>query len=240
MTTPALSPTTYLAQLEADLDRLDGLLAGVRERTWRSPVRGCPGWDVHYLVRHLGGVHRVVIGAVERQERSQAVDHDPGNLPEDDLRTWFHDGSRHMLDLLRTDSQTPAWTFVATDRTIGFWQRRQTQENLLHRLDVETALGCPTPMPTHVAADGIAELVDVLIPWRAAKALALPPYAVRLRATDTGDDWLLGHGNVAGSAAGTAQDLLLTLWKRRQPGKTLAYEGDAEAIRRMFTLPLTP
>lgn len=240
MTTSRLSPTTYLTHLEGDLDRLDALLAGVRERTWRSPVPACSGWTLAHLIRHLGGVHRMVIAAIERQEASKSGQYDPGALAEDELRGWLRDGGRRMLELLRADPADPAWSFFRPDQTVGFWQRRQAQEHLVHRYDAETALGCPTPLSADLAADGIGEIVEVMVPLREGRAVTLPPYAVRFVASDTGQDWLIGTGPVSGTARGTAADLLLALWGRRDPARALAVEGDTEAVRRMLTLALVP
>lgn len=240
MTTPPLPAASYLASLRADLTRLDELLAGVRERAWRSPVPACPGWDLAQLVRHLGGVHRMVIGAVETQEPSRSDDHDPGpGLADADLPAWLHEGGQRLLHLLDADGAAPAWSFVRSDRTIGFWQRRQAQEHLVHRVDAEAALALPSELPAELAADGVAELIDVMLPLRA-KVVTLPPYAVRLRATDTGHEWLLGQGPIAGGAAATAAALLLALWGRRDPRTVLRYDGDAEAVRRVLTLSLAP
>lgn len=240
MTTSPLPAASYLAFLRADLTRLDELLSGVRERAWRSPVPACPGWDLAKLVRHLGGVHRMVVGAVEAQEPSRSDDHDPGPaLADADLPAWLHEGGQRLLGLLDADGDAPAWSFVRADQTLGFWQRRQAQEHLIHRVDAEAALAVPSELPADLAADGIAELIDVMLPLRA-KAVTLPPYAVRLRATDTWDEWLLGGGPIAGGASGTAADLLLALWGRRDPKAVLRSDGDAEAVRRVLALSLAP
>jgi hypothetical protein len=54
-----------------------------------------------------------------------------------------------------------AWSW-ASEQTVGFTVRRQAHEVLIHRLDAEQTTGDTTPLPVDLAADGVAELVEVM------------------------------------------------------------------------------
>ena len=238
---------TYLSALSAELAQITRLLEDAGPDALTSRVPACQGWTVRDVVAHLGGVHRMVVHAVRDGERSTGDDHLPGD--DVDLAAWFRAGGEDLLRVLDTDPATPAWTFVRESRHVGFWQRRQLMENVVHRVDVEQALGVPSSIDTDVAADGVSEVVDVMIPLRA-RVLELDG-TVRLTATDTGQSWTVGAaggeagagsagaagaGDPAGAAAGTAEQLFLVLWKRL-PVETLELQGRAAPL---LGLPLTP
>jgi uncharacterized protein (TIGR03083 family) len=96
---------------------------------------------------------------------------------------------------------------------------------LVHRVDAEQATGELSPIDPAVAADGVGEFVDVLLP-RLYRTRKRPNVAIEVVATDTGDRWI--HGDPAdgvGTLTGTAEDLLLALWRRR-PASVLAHGGN--------------
>ena len=93
-------------------------------------------------------------------------------------------------------------------------------ETLVHRWDAQTALGRPAAVDADLAADGVAEVVDVMLPRQMAlgrqSALA---FALELR--DGEGSWVIGSGERAVLTA-PAADLLLLLWKRRTLGDLLS------------------
>lgn len=100
-----------------------------------------------------------------------------------------------------------------------FWIRRQALEAAIHRWDAELAKGHPTPFNPQLAGVGITEVVDDLFPRQI--ALGRTPElsaAVRLRATDTGQQWVIGRADTSAVAEATvtvgATVLLLLLWRR--------------------------
>ena len=232
-----MSPDAYREQLADDLSAIEKILVGLDSRGWAAPVPACPGWTVTDLITHLGGVHRLVVAAIADPGRS------PGRLvaPDlPDLATWFAAGGRQLSAALAIGPQAPAWTFAGAEATVGFWQRRQAMENAIHRLDLEQAMGIDRPVPSRLAADGVSEVLEVMLALRvAAGMVTLPDWAIELRAADAGASWLLGSGQVVGSASADAPTLFAALWKR-VPMSTLALDGDVEAAEGMLRLPLTP
>lgn len=69
-----------------------------------------------------------------------------------DLRAWFLDGAAELLAALaQADPAESCWSFT-TDRTKGFWVRRQSLETVVHRWDAEDAVGEPGPIDALLAA----------------------------------------------------------------------------------------
>lgn len=227
-----------------------------------APVPGCPGWSLADLARHTGGVHRWATAAL-----AAPPDGDPGDEPtgpDDDaaVRAWFTEGAAALAAALRSVPPTrPCWTFAAPEATAtaAFWARRQVLETALHRWDAESAvaaagLGSPldpaTWVAADVAADGVAEVAEVMAPRQ-----------VRLRRTpaltgtvslqdDDGRAVLLGAearsgGGADAVVAGPSPVLLLLLWRRTSldgelGAARLRLSGDRAAAERVLGAALTP
>lgn len=211
----APSPEQYLDSIRADTSRISRLLDSMPESAWDARVETCGDWTVRDLVVHLGGVHRMATQATTEGTKSWSHHH----LPTDgtDLRLWFDAGAAHLLAELDTDPVREAWSFIPGAASAGFWQRRQAMENLVHRIDAEIALNARSPIGADIAADGIAEVLDTLIPFRAANGgLEVPEPGVSLFARDVERRYSLGGAGESSVAdmVGPAADLLLVLWKR--------------------------
>jgi len=93
-----------------------------------------------------------------------------------------------------------------------------------------------------VAADGVDEVVGTLFPRHVARGRTTwPDGAVRLVATDSGGTALLGAGEPVGSAAATAERLLLLLWRRVSiHDHGFSVDGDTAAVTTALDRPVTP
>ncbi len=209
-----------------------------------APVPSCPGWTVHRLVEHLGGVHRWATTAVVEGHRNGEQPAAPTESGE--LLAWFTEGATTLLDTLRSrDPAEPCWTF-APQRTVAFWWRRQAHETAMHAWDLAAAVGDDRyAMVPDLAADGITEVVDFLVPRRVYEGRTPQPReALTLSATDTGQTWqITGRAGQAPTAAisGTAEALLLLLWHRVDlDDHRLTQGGDRAAARATLSLPLVP
>jgi uncharacterized protein (TIGR03083 family) len=135
-----------------------------------------------------------------------------------------------VLDALRgCPEDVEIWGFGLRPRTVRFWKRRQAIETLVHRVDAEQATGELSPIDPAVAADGVGEFIDVLLP-RLYRTRERPTGAIEAVATDTGDRWI--HGDPAegvGTLTGSAEDLLLAVWRRR-PASVLAHGGNPDVL----------
>lgn len=188
-------------------------------------VPSCPGWKLHDLAEHLGGVHHWAAHAIE----AGSPDADPPSAPEgrEALVAWYRRQALHLADVLDARGpDAPAWTFGPGPHTAAFWYRRQVHEATMHAWDAESATGAARRIDAAVAWDGVGEVVDVFYPRQVQLGRTAPlPRGVRLLATDLGEERLLGEGDPVEVAA-PADVLLRLLWHRADP----AAEGvDAEA-----------
>jgi uncharacterized protein (TIGR03083 family) len=242
-----VNTTEYLDTIAGE----SSALADAAERAGlTTPVPSCPGWTVADLVEHLGNVQRwaaVMVStlATERISRSGMSERPPA----DELVPWFRAASAALVDaLVVADPSAPVWTF-SREHSVRFWFRRQAHEVSVHRWDTTLAAGAATPLATAMAADGVAEWLDMSLAL-GARGLTGHGETVHLHCTDTesdtgpevGGEWLVtlgddgptietlhAKGDVA--ARGTASDLDLYLWGR-VGADDLDVFGDAELLER--------
>ena len=237
-----LTRDTYLASLTRDADAFAAIL---RDADLASPVPDCPGWDVGDLARHLAGVHRWAHGIVTTGSPGDEPD---GPHDHDELVDWFVSGAALLVDALRTtDPSTPVWTFGPKPRLAEFWLRRQPHETSMHLRDLQRAHGVPHVVDVAFAADGVDEVVTMMTP-RQIRLGRIPPIepGVRLVVADVpstsyvlASDCTDSDAPTVATVTGTAEQLLLALW-RRTAIVELTIEGDAEAAQEAFSRALTP
>ncbi|MFD7734489.1 maleylpyruvate isomerase family mycothiol-dependent enzyme [Kitasatospora phosalacinea] len=228
--------TDYLVELRRELDEFGALLDG----DLSAPVEHCGNWKLADLVVHMGAGNLWVVTAVREGHGDNYRESDAPRDP-DDLRSWYADSADDLVAALSVDPATEAWT-IAPPHTVGFWRRRRTQETLVHRWDAANARGLRQPLNAELAADGIAEVFDTMADRMVARGAATPPArALRLTATDSARSWTYGPGEPVAEVAGTAEDLLLTLWGRKpRENDALAWTGDRAAGLAVLAGPLVP
>jgi hypothetical protein len=134
----------------------------------------------------------------------------------------------------------------------GFWARRQAHEVAIHRLDAEHALaGTDAALPTlifdtRLAADGIDEAVQVIIPRRLSHYPPALGGSVLFHAADAGQAWLMhvraGEAPETGpaepgvdadaSVVGTADAVYRAAWHRPS---TAILGGDPALLAELST-----
>jgi uncharacterized protein (TIGR03083 family) len=225
------------------------LSAAAAEAGPDASVPSCPGWVVRDLVRHQGGVHRWaagIVGTPRTEPWNVELEEVVGIWPDDaGLLTWFGAGVDALAKVLGdADPDVDCWAFLPAPSPLAMWARRQAHETSVHGVDAELAAGRPVaPFPVAFAADGVGELLEGFVAG-GSRLRADPARTLRVRCSDAAADWLVsigpdrtrttpGDGRADGSAdceiTGTAEDLYLTLWNRRQPG-SLQMTGDGEVL----------
>ena len=191
----------------------------------------------------------VVANGLSERPTSEQIGKPPAEASA--ILPWFEEGAAALLSALQEcDPEAPAWNFTGVDTTMGFWVRRQAHETSIHRWDGQSAAGATTPIPSAVAVDGVDELFMLLgsqLPR--VKPDAATDGSLHLHATDAEGEWTLriDHGQVQvqtghskGDAAirGTASDLNLLVWGRRNPLTEAGYElfGDTAVIERYVAI----
>lgn len=150
--------STYLEHIGADAARLSHVARSGLE----PDVPCCHGWTVRDLVGHLGMVYAHKVAVVDEgwdEYRKWRIE-----APKDDLVDWFDETASDLLGMLSAHEPTESvWTFFAPDQTVGFWYRRIAHETLIHRIDGEQAHGSVSEIDRTLAADGVDEILTVMI-----------------------------------------------------------------------------
>jgi uncharacterized protein (TIGR03083 family) len=205
----------------------------------RAPVAACPGWDLTGLAAHLAGVHRWARNAVAEHDLREVPA--PALVERRDVVEDYRASAVGLLDALRAaPAGTPCPGFGPRPRTVEFWVRRQPHETAVHRWDAETAAGGRPALDPALSADGVAEVLDVMLPRQVRLERVPPPvHPVVLARTDGPERWVLGEGEPVATVHAEASTLLLLLWRRRTVDDA-AVEGDAQAARQVLAGALTP
>src|SRR5690348_14954683 len=242
-----LDHVTYLDAFHHDT----AALAVAAGRGLDAPVPSCPGWTVATLLTHLTGLYAYSVKLVEGRPRAADVlvtRYEDLGLPLE-LKDWFDADEERpspsatppgLLPLFAATvatleavlwsvaPQEPVWTWWPAEQMAGFYQLRMVQETAIHRWDAQLAHGQAEPIAREVAADGIEENFEVLLPMR--RTLASAPRRgageiYHFHRTDGPGEWvvrfapdgpLLTREHARGDVAlrGSASDLLLFLWQR--------------------------
>lgn len=112
----------------------------------------------------------------------------------------------------------------------------------MHRWDVHLAAGRTSVLDARLSADGVDEVVAVMLPrqLRLRRVEGLPATIV-LAQRDDDARWLIGVGESQATLHADAATLLLLLWRRSTLDRAdVDVQGDADAARAVLSLPLTP
>ena len=221
---------TLLGHLRRDRDAL-AALAGT---DLAAEVTGCPGWDLHDLLAHLGMVHRMagrMVATPPGAERAPATEKPPEG---EAVFGWVVEGlDRLLADFEARDLDQPCLGWAgATD--VRWWLRRQVHETAVHRWDAEVAAGRTAHLDGELSADGISEWLSIQ-PLRGYRPPAELRGTIHLHGTDGDGEWLVrlgdeltwedGHHKGDVAVRGPRDRLLLACWGRA-PGDELERFGD--------------
>ncbi len=235
MDRPAIDRSESNRLLATDCETIAAL---IEPAALTAPVNYCDGWPLGEVVRHLGEVHRFVTHVV----RSGGPDDAPEEeSPTDDaLASWFAQGAAALLETLdAADLDADCWTFGFRPGKAWFWVRRMAIETVIHRFDVEHALGATTPIPLDLAIAGLEEVSDVFFDRQVALDRTPPlPTPIALAASDAGTYLLGGTGPPGATISGSAADLLLSVWRR--PHGPIQRTGDPTVLAAYDSAALVP
>lgn len=199
-------------------------------------------------MRHIARVHSWVVAAMA----DPSGEHVRAGTPPDGwepLLAWWDERRAELRAAFDTPADTPAWQpFPSYDPVVASWARRQAHEAAMHRVDAELALGRQTvPFPPGFAADGVDELLTMLVYRRADWSEFTAKGSVLVHAEDAGRLWSvrLAPGEAPQYSAGaeqpfepaltvegTADEVYRALWRRPSAAKVT---GETALLE-----PLTP
>jgi uncharacterized protein (TIGR03084 family) len=220
---------SIVAELRAESDQLDALVAALPEQGWRTATPA-PGWTIAHQIAHLFWTDRVAVVAVTDEagfaELLTLAAKNPGGFvdegaeelavtpPTDLLAEWRRTRTRLHEELLRVESGRKLPWFgppmsaasMATARLMETWA---------HGLDVADALGVKRS-----ASPGLKSIAHIGVRTRdfafAVNGLPAPaePFLVELRAPD-GAAWSWGPADAAQRVTGSAEDFCMLVTQRR-------------------------
>jgi len=217
--TDLMDPQNRLAHLRTDGTRL----IDVASAAPAALVPACPGWDNTKLMVHAGRVWHSVALHVERLATEMVPRSEVPVAEEGQEIDYARGAFEHVVGVLEAaDPAAAVWAW-AGDGTVGFYLRRMHQETLVHRIDAEQAGGLDVVVDPDSAADGVDELLRVLLPVRTPVEVA---GSLHLHQTDGPGEWMLrsvdgqvsatiGHEKGDAAIRADAADLLMALWQRR-------------------------
>jgi uncharacterized protein (TIGR03083 family) len=235
----------YETAFADETDRLGEIVATT------DPARAiptCPEWTVRDLVGHVRTGHAWAADIIERRLTgpapfvAQPAPDDPSAWP-----SWLREGSDRLTAAVRdVGPATPVWTWQ-TDRRAGFWVRRMLHDEIIHRFDVELALGRTGELDPDLAVDGVRDWLTTVATLSVADmgfaGIAGTGQTLHLQATDpesnapvgdwlvertpAGATWQVGAGPADVQVRGPALELLLVLNRRRSPDR-LEVSGDGD------------
>jgi uncharacterized protein (TIGR03083 family) len=239
-----LATDTYLTVLREKAAAFERLL---RTADPDTAVPTCGGRSLRDLGAHLGHVYR--FGAAVARTGEPWCERFAPSAGEPIADRYAQGAASLPAVLERADPTKPTWAFGFKDAVPAFWFRRLAQDTTVHLADARPATGAEARIDPRVAADGVDEVLTVMIPtvWPGGKAKPLPAPVV-LRTTGTGHGWLIQPADIpqvhpadsrpaAATVEATAADLLLTLWKRG-PARPEWISGDVAADA-LLSAPLT-
>ena len=253
---PRTSGIDYLEEFAAAAEWYADHVATAR---MRAHVPACQGWTVLDLTRHLGNTHAWAASILETGRPADELEDRPDSRRSTKVALWYLAKAEDLYAVLRSvDPGRPCWNFAYGEGTAAFWERRQTHETLVHSLDLAQVLGADRPVAQHVAADGIDEVLTVMLHRmhvRGHRARLVAPLTIH--AVDVDLAWTLhprggdvptqdGEPLVVAGARdgvdlveGTAEQLYRALWKRA-PLDDLRFHASEDRARRFLGSRLTP
>ena len=238
-----------VADLRAESDELDGLVAGLPAERW-AEATPAPGWTIAHQIAHLLWTDRVALIAVTDEAGFTAVlgaaAADPAGFVDEGaeelavipppalLADWRSTRARLHGELLDVaDGRKLPWfgppmsaASMATARLMETWA---------HGLDVADALGVKRP-----ATARLRSVAHIGVRTRdfafAVNGLAAPtePFRVELRAPD-GSTWSWGPDDAAQRVTGSAEDFCMLVTQRR-PRSALDVTAEGADAQRWLTI----
>lgn len=200
-----MSDLDHLSLLEVEVSAMTAAFAGADAD---APVAACPGWTVRDVASHVTALHRWVTSAVDQTDMP-AYDEQPISGDGHALAAAYGQAGEAMVTRMRAlPGDQACWTFDKNNRTTSFWHRRQLHELSVHRWDI-----APHIISEPVAADGIDEVLDFMLPRMLHNGRATLPEG-SLELVSPVRTWTIGAGEPTAHAQGSAGDILLALWGR--------------------------
>lgn len=207
------------SRLGSDMSRIAELASGRLEHR----VPDCGDWLVSDLLTHLAGIYSMVAEVLRTRATGPVR---PAPTESDPMASFVARSAELLSEISNIDPTESVWTWTA-DRTAGFYGRRMANETLVHRCDIERALGMESLVDRDQALDSIDEYFDLMLPgFLVRKPERRPTGSLHLHCTDGPGEWLVTsrdeglevervHAKGDCAWRGPAGGLMLAVWGRQ-------------------------
>ena len=235
-----LTTSNYLGVLRREGEAFADSVATAMEK----PIASCEPWLGTDLLWHMIEVHYFWKFIVETHTM-KPDDYVPPSKPADqDLLSEYRTGLDELINALTAIELTrTCWTWAGT-QDVAWVIRRMAHETAVHAWDARRATGKTAIIDSVLASDGIDEFVHVMLMNDGREGEGALSGSVHIHCTDVDGEWLIvptessdvivtrEHAKGDCALRGSAQDLLLALW-RRIPMSALEVIGNA-AVAHQF------
>ena len=224
-------PQTLFADLAAEGDDLDALVADLPARDWQRPT-AAPGWSVAHQVAHLSWTDGVaILSATDPDEfaaRLQSALSASATFVDDiaaegaamapaELLDRWRAGRKAMVDALVAVPRGHKLPWFGPPMAAGSMATARIMETWAHGQDIVDGLGLtrqPTARLRHVAHIGVRTVGFAF----AVHDLPVPTESFRFElAGPNGETWTWGEPGAANRVTGPALDFCLLVTQRRHP-----------------------
>ncbi|MDX1873338.1 TIGR03084 family metal-binding protein [Mycolicibacterium sp. 120266] len=222
-----------IADLQAESDVLDALVAELPEQAWQTPTPA-PGWTIAHQIAHLWWTDQTSLQAVTDEAAfgrvlaeaaknplgfvDEGAELLAGTPPAELLAGWRTDRSR-LHDALRTVEDGRKLPWFGPPMSAASMATARLMETWAHGLDVADALGVrrePTARLRSIAHIGVRTRDFAFTVHGRTPPTA--PFHVKLQAPD-GDSWTWGPDDADQSVTGSAEDFCMLVTQRRAPAE---------------------
>ncbi len=170
-----------------------------------APVPSCPDWTIADLAWHLAEVHQFWAYIAGELATDPSTYPEPTRVADDRLHANFVEQSTRLIEVLRNGNPDDAcWSWHQGGGSVGWVLRRQAHEALIHRVDMELAAGEHSPIDPDLAADGVDEILMVMIDGLPDWA-SFEPNDTRAAIETRGRRWTLQFGQFTGTSTRTGK-----------------------------------
>jgi uncharacterized protein (TIGR03083 family) len=210
-----------------------------------KPVASCEPWVGIDLLWHVTEVHYFWKFIVETHAMNPGG-YVPRSKPaENDLLTEYRTGLNELINALSSiDPARSCWTWAGI-HDVAWVTRRMAHETAVHAWDAHCAGGNTAEIDAALASDGIDEFVHVMLMNDGREGEGTLSGSVHIHCTDVSGEWLIiptkssevivtrEHARGDCALRGSAQDLLLALW-RRIPMSSIEVIGNADVAHQFL------
>jgi uncharacterized protein (TIGR03083 family) len=151
----------YIDAIRTESARFVDVIGNTRPE---AAVPSCPGWSVADLTWHLLEVQYFWASIAAGLLQSPDTVADLVRPADDALPELFEQQTNRLINALANhDPSDVCWSWHDAGHSIGWIRRRQAHEALIHRADAELATGQPFTIDPTLAADGVDEVLTVML-----------------------------------------------------------------------------